>query len=671
MKTKAKTKKKRFVDEEDVCKLRVIGAAAISPDEKKIAYTVEIVADDRKRYFSHLYLADVASGETRQYTFGEIHDHGPVWSPDGEYIAFISTRDKKSGIYIIPAAGGSERKIVEKDGAFSDLNWTSDGKEIVYLFRFNDSHTEKDESKKHEAPVYRHITRLFYRLDGMGFLPQDRLHIWKVEVGSGKATQLTKGKHDEWCPAVSPDGKWVTFASNHSKDPDLDSMRTDLFIVSINGGKPKKVPTPAGPIWMPVFSPDGKKIAYYGHANPDDRGYITNYHLWTVGVSGKPAAKDLIPRFDRQAMDQTIGDMGEGFGMTRPQWSRDGKRIYFPAADNGSTHIFYAPASGGLPTRVTKRPCHVRNFSINGRTKRVAAVISDLKTPGELYHFPATYDGDRKAKALTDANKELFAEIEFPRTREIWFKAKDGTDLQGWLVTPPGFRKSRKYPAILEIHGGPQAQYGFTFFHEMLYLASRGYVVFYTNPRGGGGRGETFAGSIVADWGSIDYSDCMAAADYLEHLPYVNPKRVGVTGGSYGGYMTNWMVGHTDRFRAAVTQRSVVDLHSFLGSSDMGYDFKRTFDGYPWTNPEVYKRCSPLTYAANIKTPLLIIHSEQDLRCGIEQAEQLFATLKLMKRRVEFIRFPEEPHGLSRHGRPDRRVARLQWIVKWFDRYLK
>lgn len=670
MKAKGK-KKKRFVDVDDICKLRLIETAVISPDEKKIAYTIEITAEDRRRYFSHLYLADIGTGESRQYTFGEVHDHAPIWSPDGEYIAFTSVRDKKSGIYIIPAAGGSERKIIEQDGSFANLSWTPDGKEIVYQFRLNDSHAEKDEKKKKEAPVYRHVTRLFYRLDASGFLPQDRFHIWKVDVGSGKATQLTKGKYDDAAPAVSPDGKWVAFSSNRSKDPDLDSGRDDLFIVSINGGKQKKVTTPAGPVWMPAFSPDGKKIAYLGHADPENRGYITNFHLWTVGVSGKPAAKDLIPKFDRQLMDQTIGDLSDGHSLPRPQWSHDGKRIYFLSSDNGSTHIFYVPAKGGLPTRVTKRPCHVRSFSINGQTRRIAAAISDLRTPGEVYHFPATYAGDRKAKALTDVNKELFADISFPKVREIWFKAKDGTDLQGWLVTPPNFNRNKKYPAILEIHGGPQAQYGFTFFHEMLLLASKGYIVFYTNPRGGGGRGETFTEAIVADWGSIDYSDCMVAADYLERLPYVNSKRMGVTGGSYGGFMTNWIVGHTDRFRAAVTQRSVVDLHSFLGSSDIGFDFKRELDGYPWTNPEVYKRCSPLTYAANIKTPLLIIHSEQDLRCGIEQAEQLFATLKLMKKRVELVRFPEEPHGLSRHGRPDRRAARLQWILKWFDRYLK
>ncbi len=667
---RGKRKQRRFgID--DLCRLHVITSVALSPDEKKIMYTMETISDDRRKYHSHLYVLDRDTGKSQQFTFGDIHDRGAVWSSDGGFIAFISTRDKKTGIYVIPASGGSERRVVESDGSFSEISWTPDGKELVYQFRYNDSHGEKDEKKKKEAPVYRHITRLWYRLNGVGFLPKDRFHIWKVNVGSGKTTQLTRGKYDDMCPTVSPDGKWVAFASNRSKDPDVDPLRQDLLLVSINGGAQKKVPTPAGPVFAPAFSPDGKKIAYLGHTKPDDRGWVTNFHVWTVGVSGRPAAKDLIPKFDRQAMDQTIGDMGEGFGMPAPQWSGDGRRIYFLSSDMGSTHVFYVPAKGGLPTRVTRRPCHVKNFSINGRTSHVAAVISDLKTPGEVYCFPAAYHGDAHARPLTNANKKLFAGISFPKVREIRFGAGDGTELQGWLVTPPGFRASRKYPAILEIHGGPQAQYGFTFFHEMLLLASKGYVVFYTNPRGGGGRGETFAGSIVGDWGSIDYADCMAAADYLEKLPYVNRKRVGVTGGSYGGYMTNWIVGHTDRFRAAVTQRSVVDLHSFLGSSDVGYEFDREFDGYPWTNPKVYRRCSPLTYARDIKTPLLIIHSEQDLRCSIEQAEQLFATLKLMKKRVELVRFPEEPHGLSRHGRPDRRVARLEWIVRWFDRYLK
>ncbi|MEW5925379.1 MAG: S9 family peptidase [Candidatus Zixiibacteriota bacterium] len=671
MKRKKTKMKKRLLEAADICHLNVITSVAMSPDETKIAYTVETVSDDRKKYFSRLFVADVATGENRQYTFGENTDHSPVWSPDGSQIAFISSRNKRSGIYVIPYAGGAERKIIEEDGSFSGLNWTPDGKELVYGFRFNDSHDITDEKEKKEPPLYRHITRLFYRLDGLGFMPKDRNHIWKVDIESGKARQLTRGNYDEVSPTVSPDGKWIAFISNRSANPDLYNMLDDLFIIPINGGKGKKIPTPPGPMTAPLFSPDGKKIAYIGHDNPDDAWGVTNLHVWSVGINGRPAAKDLVPKFDRHTYDSTIGDIGEGLHAGLLFWSPDGKKIYFSASDLGSTHIFYVSHRGGLPTRVTHNNWHVRGFSMNGKGKTVAAVISNLSTPTALKTMPSIFQGDKKAKTLVSPNKELQSKINWPRTKEVWFRGHDGMDLQGWLVTPPGFNSKRKYPAILEIHGGPRTQYGFTFFHEMLLLATRGYIVFYTNPRGGTGRGETFADAITGCWGEIDYLDCMSAADYLEKLPYVNRKKLGVTGGSYGGFMTNWIVGHTDRFKAAVTQRSVVSLESFFGSSDMGFDLKKEFGGLPWKDQETYRKYSPLTYASRVKTPLLIIHSENDLRCGIEQAEQLFATLMIMKKKVEFVRFPGEPHGLSRHGRPDRRVARLNWILKWFDKYLK
>ncbi len=668
---KSKKSKKRFVEAEDITRLEVINSVAMSPDEDKVAYTLETVSEDRKKYFSRLFVVDIKTGKSRQYTFGEVKDSSPVFSPDGRHIAFISIRDKKSGIYVIPVEGGAERKVVEEDGAFSSLVWTPDCKELVYAFRYSDTHTIMDEKKKKEAPLYRHITRVFYRLDGSGFLPQDRFHIWKVDIADGKSTKLTRGKYDDMFPAVSPDGKWVAFISNRDKNADIEWARDDIFIVPLKGGREKKIKTPLGPKSMPSFSPDSKKIAYVGHDNPEDAWGVTNHHVWMVGIGGRPAARDLMPKFDRQATDSTISDIGEGMGVQPLYWSSDGKRIYFGASDTGSTHIFYVPSKGGRPTRVTHKKCHIKAYSMGDKRKIAAARCADLSTSGELHLIPTVYQGDKKAKRLVVTNKELFAQINFPKIKEVWFKGHDGFDLQGWLVTPPNFNRNRKYPAILEIHGGPRVQYGFTFFHEMLYLASRGYVVFYTNPRGGKGRGEMFADAITGGWGEIDYYDCMAAADYLEKLPYVRKSRMGVTGGSYGGFMTNWIVGHTDRFRAAVTQRSVVNLESMFGSSDVGYSLHREFGGFPWKNLENYRKCSPLTYAGKIKTPLLIIHSENDLRCGIEQAEELFATLKLMRRKVEMVRFPEEPHGLSRHGRPDRRIARLEWIVRWFDKYLK
>ncbi|MEE9441050.1 MAG: S9 family peptidase [candidate division Zixibacteria bacterium] len=666
-----KKKKSRKIEAGVFTNIELLTSAKMSPDEKKIAYTIENISEDRRNYYSRIHVVDIASGKSRQYTYGEVYDRGMAWSHDGKTIAFISTRNKKTGIYLMPIEGGSERKLIERDGSFSHLNWTPDGKEIVFQFRLNDSHEIKDEKKKKEAPAYRRITRLFYRLDGAGFLPRDRYHIWKVNVDGGEMIQLTKGKYDDMGPTLSHDGKLIAFVSNRSRNPDVDVMHDDIFVLPTKGGKLRKIQTPVGPKMELSFSPDSKKLAYVGHANPDDPWGVTNFHLWTVGIGGRPRARDLIPKFDRQVKDSTIGDMGEAFMVPTPVWSPDGKRIYFASSDTGCTNVFYVPAKGGLPTRVTKKKCHIKEYSFGKNCKRFAAVYSTQKTPGELHLIPAVYNGDIKSKVLTAPSRKMMTEINMPGIKEVWFKAQDGTKLQGWMITPPRFTKNRKYPAILEIHGGPRSQYGYTFYFEMLYLASQGYVVFYTNPRGGGGRGETFAGTIVGDWGTIDYTDCMAAADYLENLPFVNSKKMGVTGGSYGGYMTNWIIGHTNRFRAAVTQRSVVNLKSFFGTSDMGYSLNREFLGLPWTTEETYKRCSPLTYAGNIKTPLLIIHSEQDLRCGIEQAEQLFVTLKMMKRTAEFIRFPEEPHGLSRHGRPDRRIARLELIRNWFDKYLK
>jgi dipeptidyl aminopeptidase/acylaminoacyl peptidase len=664
-------KKGRKIEASDLTNIELLTSAKMSPDEKNIAYTIEYISDDHRKYYSRIHVVDIASGKSNQFTYGEVKDRGLSWSPNGKTLAFISTRNKKTGIYLMPIEGGSERKLIERDGSFSRLNWAPDGKEIIFQFRFNDSHEIKDEKKKKEAPVFRRITRLFNRLDGAGFLPRDKYHVYKVNIENGKMTQLTRGKYNDMCPEISPNGKTIAFISNRSKNPDIDMMHDDIYVMPAKGGKIRKIQTPIGPKAEVSFSPDSKKLAYLGHTNPDDPWGVTNYHLWTVGVGGKPRARDLIPKFDRQVQDSTIGDMGDAFMMPHPVWSPDGKRIYFAASDTGSTNLFYAPAKGGLPTRVTKKKCHIKDYSFGKSCKRLTAIYSTQKTPGELHLIPAIYNGDSKSKILTAPSRKTMAKLTIPGIKEVWFKAQDGTKLQGWLVTPPGLDKKKKYPAILEIHGGPRTQYGFTFYFEMLYLASQGYVVFYTNPRGGSGRGETFAGTIVGEWGTIDYTDCMAAADYLESLVFVNKKKIGVTGGSYGGYMTNWMIGHTNRFCAAVTQRSVVDLSSFFGSSDVGYSFFREFLGTPWTIEETYKRCSPLTHAKNIKTPLLIIHSEQDLRCSIEQAEQLFVTLKMMKKTVELIRFPEEPHGLSRHGRPDRRIARLELIRDWFDKYLK
>ncbi|HPC11897.1 MAG TPA: S9 family peptidase, partial [candidate division Zixibacteria bacterium] len=358
-------------------------------------------------------------------------------------------------------------------------------------------------------------------------------------------------------------------------------------------------------------------------------------------------------------------------GVAVPRWSPDSRRIFFIGSDTGRTSVYFVSARGGQPTRVFDGKCHVKALSLAAPARTAAIIYSDLATAGEIVTFPAVHGGEKRAVTRTALNPFLVSEVVLGKTKDLMFRSFDGTAVQGWIVYPPAFRPNRKYPSILEIHGGPRMQYGYTFFHEMQWLAAQGYVVFYTNPRGGQGRGQTWADAISGGWGGLDYQDCMAAADFLAAQPFIDPKRMGVTGGSYGGYMTNWIIGHTDRFKAAVTQRSVVNFMSMYGASDIGWSLERELDGTPWNNSGNYEKCSPITYFTNVRTPVLILHNEQDLRCGIEQAEQMFTMLKRLRRTVEMVRFPEEPHGLSRHGRPDRRIARLTWIARWFDRYLK
>ncbi|HSH00368.1 MAG TPA: S9 family peptidase, partial [candidate division Zixibacteria bacterium] len=617
---------RRALKAEDLFAFEMVTGAAISPDESRIAYTVESVDRDHRRYFNHIHVHDRQTGTCQQYTFGEVSDRGLSWSPDGSMLAFVSTRDKKNAIYLMPVDGGAERKLVELDGSFGELQWFPDGKSLLFSFTKKDSFDISDEKKKKEAPLYRHITRFFYRLDGAGFLPQDFKHIWRVSVATGEASQISKRKLDHESPVLSPDGKRIYFLACDKKDRDRYSDYVDVFSMPARGGAVRKLRSTVGPKYALRVSPDGKTLAYLGHDDPHDAWGVRNVHVWTIPAGGGAAqSKDLLPKFDRHCIDSTICDTGEVSFSGGMEFSADGKRIYFVSSDMGNTHLFYVPSRGGAPTRITHKPMHIKAFSVNGKASVAALVMTDLGRTPELYLVPTVHRADARMKRLTGVNDTTLKEIGLGRTGEVWFTGFDGTKLQGWVTLPPNFNSRKKYPAILQVHGGPRTQYGFSFFHEMNYLAAQGYVVFYTNPRGGLGRGETFAAAIAGGWGDLDYKDVMSAADWLEKQPYVNKKRLGITGGSYGGYMTNWVIGHTDRFKAAVTQRSVVDLSSFVGSSDIGYALAKEFDGQPWENPTNYHERSPLTHIGkHVKTPLLIIHSEQDLRCHIEQAEQLF-----------------------------------------------
>lgn len=666
--------KKRLISAEDLYRFALISEPQISPNGDLAVYCLHRVDRRTEKKVANLWIVPTDRGKPHPFTHGDQQDLRPRFSPDGSQIAFLSNREdeKQPQIYVVPVHGGEARRLTDLDGTIAAFEWSPDGKRLVLQFRARDKEElerEKDEQKKELGVVCRHVTRVFFKEDETGFLPKERWHLWTVSVASGRAKQLTRGDvYDELEPRWSPDGKTMAFFSNRSGDPDLDPDAIDLYVIPAVGGAMEKIATPVGPKRNPSFSPDGRWIAYYGHEGKAQDWKQTR--LWIVPADGRGKARCLTTDYDFNVSSGTINDTG-GLPQMPPTWSRDGKTIYFQVAHHGNT-VLKAVALDGSPPPVNDI-VHgegvVGTFTFDRNQEKLLYFYGTMTDPGQVWFREGVHGPSRP---LTRVNERLLQSIDLGKINEVWFKGAAGNELQGWILTPPGFDPKKKYPSILEIHGGPRTQYGNFFMHEFYVLATQGYVVYFCNPRGGQGYGEAHSKAITNNWGTVDYDDLMAWTDLLEAEPYIDEKRMGVTGGSYGGYMTAWIIGHTDRFKAAVVQRCVSNLTSMYGSSDFNWAFQHEFgDLPPWEDFENYWRQSPMKTIGNAKTPTLVIHSEQDLRCAIEQGEQVFVALKRLGVDTEMVRFPDEPHGLSRGGRTDRRVARLNHIVRWFDRYLK
>jgi dipeptidyl aminopeptidase/acylaminoacyl peptidase len=662
--------KSRFLTADYLYDFNLVSHCRVAPDGNHVVFVVQRVDRKTEKKYSNLWIVSTAGGKAHPFTHGIHTDTHPRWSPDGTEIAFLSNREDEDQpqIYRIPFTGGEARKLTDLHGTIETFMWAPDGKKLVCQFRKKDKEImerEEDEQKKKLGVVSRHITRLFYKADEKGYLPNERWHLWTINTDDGTMTQLTEGKYDEVEPSWSPDGTRIIFWSNRADDPDLDPDAVDIFVIPAEGGTSKKIETPAGPKSSPRFSPDGQWIAYVGREGKNLSWKLMR--IWMIPTEGGEA-QNLTERYDFNVSSWTINDLPGSPEMMPPTWSRDSTRIYFQVAHHGNT-VLKAVSLDGNVESVIEDTGVVGSFTFDDDHAHLTYFHGDMTNPGEIWVRDMK---SNTAQQLTAVNKELLASLDLGEIEEVWFKTADGTDLQGWILTPPGFDESRQYPSILEIHGGPRVQYGNFFMHEFYYLAAQGYVVYFCNPRGGQGYGEDHAKIIWNNWGTVDYDDLMAWADYVERKPYIDTNRMGVTGGSYGGYMTNWIIGHTSRFKAAVTQRSVSNLVSMWGSSDMNWIFQNEFGkAPPWDNLDNYWRQSPMKYMGNATTPTLVIYSENDLRCAIEQGEQVFVALKYLGVETEMIRFPDEPHGLSRGGRTDRRIERLKHIKRWFDHYLK
>ncbi len=666
------------------------GSPRWSPDGKQIAF---IRSKDKQ---SQIHLIPADGGEARALTkLPQGGIGGLAWSPNGKQLAFTFSQTPDE--------------------------WTTKASE--------------ERKKKGLSTPPRIITRLRFRLDGAGFLG-GRSHVWVADVESGKARQITSGDYDHHSLCWSPDGKQIAFFSNRSADPDVTPYEVDLWVTNAGAGRSRhvarKIFTPKGYKGNTSWSPDGRFIAYTGHVSASDPWIPRNERVWIVPANGKGAAKNLTASLDRTVGNSIICDTREAFaGGAAPIWSADGQRLFFVVSDNGSAHFYRADVRGGKLTPLVDGVLDVFGYSADKRAKKFALTIAKPTELGELFVFEESshvgaqslrplkaslrargtaplqseipqIGGTRSvasdspmrsrrsvtlqlalrqsseskwgssALQLTRLTKPFLSAVRVSPPEEVWVKSFDGTKIQSWVLRPPDFNPRKKYPLVFYIHGGPHAMYGNAFFHEFQMLAARGYVVMFINPRGSMGRDEKFASVIRGDWGNVDYKDLMACANYAARLRYVESKRMACAGGSYGGYMTNWIIGHTNRFKCAITDRSVVNLVSFAGTSDFPFCDNGYWKGNAWKDTATLVKHSPLSYAANVKTPLLIIHSEGDLRCPISQAEELYTALKKLGREVVFVRYPQETsHGMSRGGPPDLRIHRLKQITEWLDKHLK
>ena len=661
---------RRAVTADDLYRLRFVSDPQVSPDGSQVAYVVAWVdPDEHTRYRSQIMLVPFdGSSAPRPLTSGRHRDSAPRWSPDGCYLAFLSNREKeRPQLFVLPLQGGEARQLTSLGRGAGAARWSHNGDRLAFAAKVDVKEIAEQEGHTEEngkQPRVRIVTRVKYQADGEGLLESLRKHLFVVDVdGNSEARQITDGDWDDGEPAWSPDGRHIAFTSSRERDRDL-TMLNDVWLVPSTGGRARRLTRHRGQASTPSFSPDGQQVAFYGHEQGWRYGARTE--LLCVAPGGGEV-RSLSDSLDAELGNVALSDARDPFAAQPPHWLPDGRGLLALVSRNGSAAAWRFDAAGGEPRPLFEGPCEVASFSASRDGGRLACAMSDPLHPYEVFTGDAS-----EQRQVTHENADWLESVDLQPVEPFSVTSTDGQQVAGWLMKPRGFAARKKYPLVLEVHGGPEAMYSWSFFHEFQPLAARGYGVLFTNPRGSKGYGEAFTARIFADWGNQDYLDCMAAVDAATSFGWVDAQRLGVTGGSYGGFMTAWLVGHTDRFAAAVATRGCYNFSSFYGTSDIGPTFGDYILGGPvYERSELYHERSPLTYAPRMRTPLLLIHNEGDLRCPMEQAEQLFVRLRrLGKVETELIRFPEESHGLSRSGRPDRRVERLERIVGWFDRFL-
>ncbi|HLQ71733.1 MAG TPA: S9 family peptidase [Bacillota bacterium] len=664
--------KKRPLTASDLTEISILSDPRLTPDGKSYTFIRTSINEDQE-YVSHILMQSLENNDIKHWTTGNDKNSQPKISPNGQQIVFQSDRSGLPQLWIMDMHGGEAKQLTRFKHGATNPHWSKDSSTILFTAslekdadvtsqkeRTEEEKKKEQEEKKEKSVV---INRLKYKSDAAGFLEDTYSQIVSYDIKNDTFTQLTKDECDHAYEDISPDGRYVLLGANTSDDADYE-LTNDLYLLDISTKEMTCLTNGDGGFGDAAFSPDGSKIVTFGHHFEYAGATLNDLFIIDIKTKEKVCLSD---NWDIQLGDAMIGDMRLGQSTTGPVWSKDGKHIYFIATDFGATGLYGVNLEGTLET-LYKDNNHVFGFSYNEVSGNFILGVSTPTNPGNYYEL----DASGKLTRLTNENAAFLEEVQIQEPETITVTADDGWEVQGWIMQPYGFEEGKKYPFVLEVHGGPHAMYGQTFFHEMQLLAAKGYVVLYTNPRGSHGYGQKFVDACRADYGGKDYTDLMSAVDYaLKNYSYIDEDRLGVTGGSYGGFMTNWIVGHTNRFKAAVTQRCISNWLSFYGVSDIGYFFTKWELGKNLLeDPKKLWEFSPLKYAENVETPLLIVHGELDFRCPIEQGEQMYVALKHLKKETEFVRFPGSNHELSRSGKPKMRIERLNHICRWFEKYL-
>jgi dipeptidyl aminopeptidase/acylaminoacyl peptidase len=636
--------------------LRSVSEPQITRDAKSVIYVLSWSDKMVDQRYTNLWMVSGDGKDDRPLTTGAYKDSEPRISPDGMRVAYLSNRSGKTQIHVRWLDTGQEAQITDLQQAPSQIVWSPDGKWIGYEARvpgkpdWAPKMPEKPPGAKWADPPIV-VTKLRWRENGVGLIQPGYTHIFAIPASGGTPKQITSGDYPHSQPfAWSADGKWIYTSTNRIADAEYSLEGGDIYAYSVEDGAVKQLTTRKGPDMDPVPSPSGKKIAYLGH-DWKFQSYTVN-HLYLMDADGSNS-KNLTASLDRD--------------VRSPHWSWDGKTLYFLVDDHGNSQLYSADPDSGEVKAISSGQQQLTDFSL-ANNLMAAAVRSTPSEPGDVVMVPAYKQA--AAVKLTHINESLMSQYQLGQFEELTYDSFDGKNIQGWIIKPPNFDSTKKYPFILDIHGGPHAMYGVGFQHEMQIQAARGFVILYLNPRGSTGYGEEFGNIIHTKYPGDDYTDLMKGVDQMVAKGYIDPKKLCVTGGSGGGLLTAWTIGHTDRFAAAVSQYPVTNWITQAGTADGGYTHSALWlKAFPWEQPQQFLEHSPIYYAKNFKTPTMVITGEADLRTPIAESEELYFALKAQKVPAVLIRVPEEYHGIR--GRNSHYIEKIEQIMAWMERYTK